>query len=92
MKFREVVRLPEFERDIRKLVRRFTTLEDDLEVFLHTAAFAYHKLNHDTGIVAIPGLGQTTLPIYKACCDPAFPGHRVLSFFLCFSSAAPPAS
>lgn len=66
MKFREVVRLPEFERNMRQLVRRYSTLEDDLEVFVRTAAFAYHKLSHDTGIVPISGLGRTTLPIYKA--------------------------
>ena len=28
--FREIVRLPEFERDIKRLLRRFRSLEDDL--------------------------------------------------------------
>lgn len=64
MKFSEVVRLPEFERDMRQLIRRYSTLEDGL--FLGTAAVAYHKLNHDTGIVPIQGLGRTSLPIFKA--------------------------
>ena len=66
MKFREVVWLPEFERDMRRLARRFSTLEDDLDVFLQTAVFAYHKLSQDTGIVVISGLGRVTMPIYKA--------------------------
>jgi len=32
--FHEVSRLPEFEKDIKKLLKRFKTLEDDLEIFV----------------------------------------------------------
>lgn len=79
MKFREVVRLPEFERDMRRLARRFSTLEEDLALFIETAVFAHHKLKRDTGIVAISNLGRVTLPVYKArkfACR-ALKGHGV---------------
>ncbi len=65
-KFSKVVRLPEFEGDMKKLSRRFRTLEDDLDVFIDTALDLYHKLRVDyAGIVQISRLGIET-PIYKA--------------------------
>ena len=65
-KFSKVVRLPEFERDMKKLSKRFRTLEDDLDVFIDTALYLYHKLEMDyAGIVQISRLGIET-PIYKA--------------------------
>jgi hypothetical protein len=45
--FREVSRLPEFERDLKKLLKRFRTLEEDLEVFTKTELNLYHKLGLD---------------------------------------------
>jgi hypothetical protein len=65
MRFREVVRLAEFDRDARALARRFPTLEEDLETLINTALFAFHKLHQDVGIVSIAGLGKTRLPILK---------------------------
>ncbi len=65
MRFREVVRLAEFDRDVRALVRRFATLEEDLETLIHTSLFAFHKLDQDMGIVPIAGLGKTRLPVFK---------------------------
>ena len=65
-KFSKVVRLPEFERDMKKLSRRFRTLADDLDIFIDTALKLYHKLRVDhAGIVQISRLGIET-PIYKA--------------------------
>ena len=65
-KFDKVVRLPEFERDIKKLPKRFRTLEDDLDIFLNTALYLHHKLKLGyAGIVPISRLGIET-PIYKA--------------------------
>lgn len=61
----DVVRLAEFERDIRALSRRYPTLEEDLETLLKTAVVAYHRLGLETGIVRIAGLGRTRLPIFK---------------------------
>lgn len=66
MKFREVVSLPEFERDLKRLLKRYPTIEEDLDEFIATAAFAYHKLKVDTGIVPIERLGAIRLPVFKA--------------------------
>ena len=65
-RFREVVRLAEFERDISRLSRRFPTLEEDLTTLIDVGLFAFHKLGRNTGVVAIAGLGRTRLPVYKA--------------------------
>lgn len=62
----DVVRLEEFERDMRRLLRRYSTLEEDLDTLLKTAVVAYHRLGHNTGIVPIAGLGWTRLPVFKA--------------------------
>ncbi len=65
--FREVIRLPEFEKDIKRLLKRFRTLEDDLQVFLNVALVDYHKNEVDNdGIVQIPGLGFEKPKVYKA--------------------------
>ncbi len=66
MKFREVARLAEFDRDIKRLARRYPTLEEDLETLIDTSLFAFHKLNLSTGIVAVEGLGRVRLPVFKA--------------------------
>jgi hypothetical protein len=41
--FREIFRLPEFEKDLKKLSKRFKTIEDDLEVFVKTELKLYHN-------------------------------------------------
>ncbi len=67
MKFRDVARLPEFERDLKKLMRRHKTLEEDLSTFVETQLFLYHKLDIDNrGVFQIDDLGQTTSPVFKA--------------------------
>jgi len=65
--FKEVSRLPEFERDIKKLLKRFRTLEDDLKTFIEKELFLYHKLKIDNGgVFQIPGLQIESPKIYKA--------------------------
>lgn len=65
--FLEISRLPEFEKDIRKLLKRFKTLEDDLEIFIKNELNLYHKLKIDNkGIFQIPGLQIESPNIYKA--------------------------
>lgn len=65
--FHEIFRLPKFEKDMRKLLRRFKTLEDDLEVFIKKALNLYHKLKIDNrGIFQIPDLEIENPKIYKA--------------------------
>jgi hypothetical protein len=65
--FREIVRLPEFERDIKRLLKRFRSLEDDIEIFVKTELKLFHKLGIDNkGVVEISGLGIQGPPIFKA--------------------------
>lgn len=59
--------MPEFERDIRRLLRRFRSLEDDLEIIIKTELKLFHKLGIDNkGVVEISGLGIQGPPIFKA--------------------------
>jgi hypothetical protein len=65
--FKEIYRLPEFDKDIKRLLKRFRTLEDDLDVFVKAELVLYHKLKKDNkGIFPIPGLGVEKPKIYKA--------------------------
>ena len=65
--FREIVRLPEFKRDFKRLLKRYGTLAEDLKNFIKAGLNSYHKLEQDyKGIVPIPGLGIDYPKIYKA--------------------------
>lgn len=65
--FNDIKRLPEFEKDLGKLAKKFHTLEDDLSVFIEKQLNLYHKLNIDNGgIFPISNLGINSPKIYKA--------------------------
>jgi hypothetical protein len=65
--FSEVFRLPEFERDLIYLLKRYRTLENDLNVFIEKELYLYHRLRIDNkGIFRISGLGFEKHGIYKA--------------------------
>lgn len=65
--FREVKHLPEFEKDLKRLSRKFGSLPDDLEIFIQIQLNLYHKLHTDNGgIFRIPGLAFSTPPVFKA--------------------------
>ena len=65
--FREIIRLPAFEKDLKRLSKRFKTLENDLEIFVRTELKLYHKLGIDNkGIFQIPSLQIDAPRIYKA--------------------------
>jgi len=65
--FKEVSRVPEFDRDIKKLLKRFRTLEDDLKTFIEKELFLYHKLKIDNGgVFQITGLQVESPKVYKA--------------------------
>ena len=65
--FREIIRLPAFEKDLKKLLRRFQSLEKDLDIFQKIQLVLFHKQGLDNGgIVRIEGVGQGILPIFKA--------------------------
>jgi len=64
--FREVRRLPPFERDLKKLSKRFRTLEEDLETLVRAQISLFHKLEIDNkGIVRIAGFPVGDPGIYK---------------------------
>lgn len=65
--FNEIVYLPEFEKDLKKLSKRFRSLPEDLEAFVHHQLQLFHKLKVDNhGIFQIPSLPFTDPKIYKA--------------------------
>ena len=65
--FKDTKKLPEYEKDFKKLLKRFRTLEDDIEIFVNTQLKLFHKLQIDNrGIFQIPGLGFDYPKIYKA--------------------------
>ena len=65
--FKEVRRLAEFERDLKKLSKKFRTLDEDLETFIQNQLNLYHKLNIDNkGVYPIPDLGIEYPKILKA--------------------------
>ena len=65
--FNDIKRLPEFENDLRKLSKRYHSLEDDLEIFIDKQLKLYHKLHIDNGgIFPISNLGIEYPKIYKA--------------------------
>lgn len=65
--FNEIHYISEFEKDMKKLLKRFTTLEDDLKTFIEKQLNLYHKLNVDNkGILQITGLQIKNPKIYKA--------------------------
>lgn len=59
--------LPEFEKELKKLSRRYRTLETDLKTFISVQLRLFHELGQDNGgIVNIAGLGIEEPRIYKA--------------------------
>ena len=65
--FTEASRLPEFEKDTKRLLKKLKTIEDDLEIFIEKQLFLYHKLKVDNkGLFQITGLPVGNLKVYKA--------------------------
>ena len=65
--FSDVRRLAEFDKDFKKLRKRFRTLDEDLEVFIEKQLKLFHKLGVDNkGCVRIADLGISYPEIFKA--------------------------
>ena len=65
--FKGISPLPEFEKDTKRLLKRFKTIEDDQEIFIEKQLFLYHKLKVDNrGIFQITGLPVENPKVYKA--------------------------
>jgi hypothetical protein len=65
--FELVVRHPEFEKDLRRLKKKFKSLEADLHVFVKAELNLYHKIGIDNGgIFPIQGLKIGETKVFKA--------------------------
>ncbi len=62
----EITRLPEFNKDLKKLAKRFGTIEADLDLFCRNVIYLYHVDEvKNPAIKRIAGLGVET-SLYKA--------------------------
>jgi hypothetical protein len=80
--FKEIEYLPEFQKDKKKLLKRFRTLDDDLNTFINVQLKLFHKLKIDNkAIEQISDLGIIEPKVFKvkkfAC--KALKGKGVLS-------------
>jgi hypothetical protein len=67
MTFAKISRRPEFEKDLKHLLKRYRSLEDDLNVFMNTQLTLFHKQKTDNrGIVQINNLSIENPKIFKA--------------------------
>lgn len=65
--FNDIRKLTEFEKDFKKLIKKFRTLDEDLNTFIVNQLKLTHKLNIDNkGVVRISDLGIEYPKIYKA--------------------------
>ena len=65
--FNDIRKLTEFKKDFKKLVKKFKTLDEDLNTFITNQLKLTHKLDIDNkGVVRISDLGIAYPKIYKA--------------------------
>jgi len=65
--FNEIRRINEFEKDFKRLVKKFRTLDEDLNTFISVQLKLIHKLEKDnSGIVRMSDFGIDNPKIYKA--------------------------
>lgn len=65
--FQKIERLEAFEKDFKKLHKKFITLEDDFETFITAQLKLYHKDGIDNrGIFQLTRTGFSYPPVYKA--------------------------
>ena len=61
----EVTRLPEFDRDLKRLRKRFATIDKDLKLLLKIQILFHQGRFDNQGTVRIPGVGSEHVRIYK---------------------------
>lgn len=62
-----VKKTEKFERDFKKLLKKFRSIKEDLEIFIDTQLKAYHKLDIDNGgIFQLQNIGRNYPKIFKA--------------------------
>jgi mRNA-degrading endonuclease RelE of RelBE toxin-antitoxin system len=66
-KFAKITRGDEFSKELKKLLKKYHSLEEDLETFIKAQLCAYHKLQIDNhGLFPINNLGFDCPQVYKA--------------------------
>lgn len=66
MQFKKINQLDTFKKDLKKLLKKFPSLEEDLNVFVKAQLTAYHKFKVDNhGILPIEGIGIHNPKIFK---------------------------
>ena len=66
MTIKLIRKLPEFAKDFKKLLKKYKSLEEDIETFEDTSLKMYHILKIATdGIIRIDNLGINYPHIYK---------------------------
>ena len=66
-KFAKITKGDGFSKDLKKFLKKYRSLEDDLENFIKAQLFAYHKLQIDNhGVFPINNLGFESPQVYKA--------------------------
>lgn len=66
MTFLSIEQLSEFQKDVKKLRKRFRTLDEDIDNFIKFALVPFHKEDIDYGgIVVVSDLGIEEPKIYK---------------------------
>ncbi len=65
--FSTIERVPEFNRDLRKIRRKFKTIDEDLQTFIAKQLVPFHKLLQDNkGVFRLSDLKMENPKIYKA--------------------------
>lgn len=66
MKFKQIKQLDKFKKDLKKLLKKYPSLEEDLDSFINVQLYAYHKLGIDNhGVFPIENLGILNPKIFK---------------------------
>ncbi len=64
--FHDIRYLPEFRHDLKKLLKKYSTLEDDINTFINTVLKLYHKEKVSlSAVVQISNLGIHSPLLYK---------------------------
>ncbi len=65
--FKKITHFPEFEKDLKRLLKRYSSLEEDLQNFIKVAMNLFHKQKIDgNAIFHISDLGIQSPKIYEA--------------------------
>lgn len=65
--FKQIKYYDLFKKDVKILLKRFRTLEEDLKIFIDIQLKLFHKIKQDNGgIKQITGLKKEYPPVYKA--------------------------